>query len=841
MRKHAGHHALRTSSRIGQAILRWVVAVTLAAVTFVVRVDAAQAPVTKLSPIAAVPTVEAAASRALMDRYCVTCHNARLKTAGIVLEKDLANPADVGGNTDLWEKVARKMRSRTMPPMTTTRRPAAEEYTQFTKWVEDALDRHAAAHPNPGRRIVHRLNRAEYANTIRDLLGVEVDARAYLPPDDSGYGFDNIADVLSVSPGLLERYMLAAGKIGRLALGDPTIKPSIATYRVPTLLAQDDRTSEDLPFGSRGGLAVRHHFPVDGEYVIKVRLQRTYTELIRGLAEPHLLDVRLDRGLVKFFPVGAPPGSTPTEIQEHLRNGDANLEARVTVRAGVSSIGAAFVREAKVAEGVFQPRAPLASFEHSGKADTIASVDSIQVIGPYHGVRPVESLSRKRMFVCTPTSTDAAAERACARQIIGTLARRAYRRSVGVGDVDALLSVYDKGRAQGGFEEGIEWALERVLVSPDFLFRVEHDPSTARPGTPFRVSDIELASRLSFFLWSSIPDDALRDAAEAGQLSTSAAVTKQVARMLADPRSSALIGNFAGQWLYLRNVRGHAPDPNLFPDFDDNLREAFSRETELFFESQLRDDRPVIDLLRATYTFVNERLARHYGIAGVYGSHFRRIAQPDDRRAGLLGQGSILTVTSYAHRTSPVVRGKWLLENLLGAPPPPPPPNVPALPENEEGQAPATVRERLEAHRKNPVCAACHARMDPLGFALENFDAIGRWRDADDTGKRVDASGTLPDGTSFQGPAEFRKALLGKEEDFVSTVVEKLLTYALGRGLESYDMPVVRSITRASAASGHRWSAIMAGIANSVPFTMRAVPANSSGPAASAAGKVAQR
>jgi mono/diheme cytochrome c family protein len=813
---------------------------TLAA-SSVAPVEAGQVPAVTIASTAASASADPRVARDLLDRYCVTCHNARLKTASIVLERDVVDAANVGGHTDLWEKVARKMRSRTMPPMTTTRRPTPTEYAQFTTWLESALDRHAAAHPNPGRRIVHRLNRAEYANAVRDLIGVEVDARAYLPPDDSGYGFDNIADVLSVSPGLLERYMLAAGKIGRLALGDPTVKPTIETYRVPTLLAQDDRTSEDLPFGSRGGLAVRHHFPIDGEYLIKVRLQRTYTELIRGLAEPHTLEVRLDRGLVKSFSVGAPAGSTPTEIQEHLRNGDANLEVRVTVKAGASGVGAAFVKEAKVAEGVFQPRSPLASFEHSGKFDTPAAVDAIQIVGPYNGVRPVQSESRRRILVCTPKTADAASERTCARQIIAGLARRAYRRPVRASDVNPLLSVYDKGRAHGSFEEGVEWALERVLVSPDFLFRVERDTVKAAPGTPFRVSDIELASRLSFFLWSSIPDDALLDAAEAGQLSSSAGLSRQVARMLADSRSSALIANFAGQWLYLRNVRGHAPDPNLFPDFDDNLREAFSRETELFFESQLRNDRPVIDLLRADYTFVNERLARHYGMPGIYGSHFRRVTQPDNRRAGLLGQGSILTVTSYAHRTSPVVRGKWLLENLLGAPPPPPPPNVPALPENEEGQAPTSVRERMEAHRKNPVCAACHARMDPLGFALENFDAIGRWRDADETGKRVDSSGTLPDGTTFTGPAAFRNALLEKEEDFVNTVIEKLLTYALGRGLESYDMPVVRSIARVSAPSGHRWSAIMAGIANSVPFTMRAVPVNNPDAVAPEPGKVAQR
>ncbi len=780
---------------------------------------------------------DAATARALLDRYCVSCHNARLKTASLVLESAAVDTAQVGRDTDVWEKVARKMRSMTMPPSTTPRRPAAAEYVQFTGWLEGALDQHAAAHPNPGRRIVHRLNRAEYANAVRDLLGVDVDARVYLPPDDSGYGFDNIADVLSVSPGLLERYVLAAGKIGRIALGDPAVKPSMATYRVPGLLAQDDRTSEDLPFGSRGGLAVGHHFPVDGEYVIKVRLQRTYIDMIRGMAEPHALELRLDRGLVKRFTVGAPAGSTPAQIQEFVRSGDAQLEARIAVKAGPAVVGAAFVKEAKVAEGVYLPKPPLASFEYSGKLDTEPAVDGIQIIGPHQGVRPTASASRQRILVCTPRDQSAAAARTCARTVIAGLAHRAYRRPVTAADVTALLAVYDQGYTRGGFEEGIEWAVERLLVAPDFLFRIERDPAGAKPGVPFRVSDVELASRLSFFLWSSIPDEPLLAAAEAGRLSSRDGLMAQVRRMLADPRSNALITNFAGQWLYLRNVRGHAPDPNLFPDFDDNLREAFSRETELFFESQLRDDRPVIDLLRADYTFVNERLARHYGIPGVYGSHFRRVTQTDDNRVGLLGQGSILTVTSYAHRTSPVVRGKWLLENLLGAPPPPPPPNVPALKDEGEGGKPASVRERMEQHRRNPVCATCHSRMDPLGFALENFDAIGRWRATDETGKPVDTSGTLPDGTAFKGPAEFRRALLANERDFVNTVTEKLLTYALGRGLESYDMPIVRAIARGAAAGGARWSALIEGIVTSVPFTMRTVMSDA--PAAPAV-KVAQ-
>jgi mono/diheme cytochrome c family protein len=770
-------------------------------------------------------TVPDASGRPLLDRYCVTCHNARLKTAGLVLDRDALDVANVGSAIEVWEKVARKMRSQAMPPVG-ARRPQPAEYEAFSTWLEGALDSVAAAHPNPGRSTVHRLNRAEYANAVRDLLGVEIDARAYLPPDDSGYGFDNVADVLSVSPGLLERYLLAAGKVARLAVADPSIKPAIATYRVPPLFAQNDRASEDLPFGSRGGLAVRHHFPVDGRYVFKVRLQRTYSEIIRGMTSPSTLELRLDRELVRSFTVGARAGAPAADIQEQSRNGDANLEVQLDVNAGVALVGVAFVKQPKVAEGVFEPNPPLASFEYSGKSDTDPAIDTIQIVGPYDGTRPRNSATRDRVFVCTPPAGEsqagAARNRDCARRILTGLARRAYRRPVSEADVRALLAVFDKGGAEGGFETGISWAIERILVAPDFLFRIERDPAGAKPGVPFRISDEELASRLSFFLWSSIPDDELLDAATRGSLSQPAVLSAQLRRMLADSRSQALIDNFAGRWLYLRNVRAHAPDPNLFADFDDNLRDAFTRETELFLASQIREDRGVVDLLRADYTFVNERLARHYGIPGVYGSHFRRVTLPDDRRAGLLGQGSVLTVTSYAHRTSPVLRGRWVLENLLGAPPPPPPADIPALKENGEGGAsPTSVRERLEAHRANPTCASCHARMDPLGFALENFDAIGRWRDTDESGKVVDASGVLPDGTAFRGPAEFRRALLSRQREFVGTLTEKLLTYALGRGLEPYDMPAVRAIVRRSAQDDYRWSAIVAAIADSVPFRMR--------------------
>jgi len=778
--------------------------------------------------------------RALLDKYCVSCHNGRLKTAGLVLDRDAADVGNVAARGELWEKVLRKVRTQAMPP-TGSRRPSPAEYAALTTSLEQALDSAAAAHPNPGRPTAHRLNRAEYALAIRDLLGVDVDVRSMLPADDSGYGFDNVADVLSVSPGLLERYMLAAGKVGRVAVGDPTIPVATATYRVPPLSAQTDRMSEDLPFASRGGLSVRHTFPLDGEYVVKVRLQRTYTELIRGMADPHQLEVRVNRRLVKQFDVGGLASRPPADVLKYLQRADEGLEVRFAAKAGGALVAADFVKEPKLAEGIYVPSPPLASFEFSGKTDSEAAIDSIQITGPYNGARPDASPSRRNIFVCqpeTPASEDGpasakaaarprrsspetqASEDGCARRIVSTLARRAYRRPVRPEEVDALLRLYEQGRAEGGFDNGIEWVIERVLVAPDFLFRIEPEPANARPGTPYRISDLALASRLSFFLWSSIPDDELLGLAERGRLHEPSTLDAQVRRMLADDRAGALIANFAGQWLYLRNLRGHAPDPDLFVDFDDNLREAFQRETELFLQSQLRDDRSVIDLLRANYTFVNERLARHYGISGIYGSHFRRVVLPDDRRAGLLGQGSILTVTSYAHRTSPVVRGKWLLENLLGAPPPPPPANVPALKENNEGGRPTSVRERLEEHRKNPVCASCHSRMDPLGFALENFDAIGRWRSVDESGKPVDASGVLPDGTKFDGPAEFRRVLLTHHDEFVSTLTEKLLTYALGRGLESYDMPAVRAILRQAKADDDRWSSLIRGIVASVPFQM---------------------
>ena len=786
-------------------------------------------PAAKQEPVNPSP---ASQQRALLNRYCVTCHNERLKTAGLLLDK--MDVEQVSTGAEAWEKVVRKLRTEAMPPAGVPR-PDKTGYDSFATYLETALDRAAAAKPNPGRPAgVHRLNRAEYSNAIRDLLALDIDATALLPADDSGYGFDNIGDVLSVSPTLLERYMAAAGKISRLSIGDRTARPITVKYDVQPLIIQDDHMSENLPFGSRGGMAIRHHFPLDGEYLIKVSLVRNGNNDIRGLAEPHQLDVRLDGSRIKLFTVGgerkgktwanlySDGGLPDPEQQIYQLTADAALEVRFPAKAGTRLVQVAFLKEAFQPEGVLGPL-PVPDFSNFKAGDP--GVASVAVGGPYDAGGPGETSSRGKIFVCRPSggrdSARSTAEDTCAKKILSTLARRAYRRPVTDGDVQILLSFYKAGRSKGGFETGIEMALQRILVDPEFLFRIERDPANLAPGAAHRISDLELASRLSFFLWSSIPDDALLDLAERGKLKDPAVLEQQVRRMLADARSKALVDNFAGQWLYLRNMRLVAPDGEEFPDFDENLREAFRRETELFFESILREDRSVLDLLRANYTFVNERLARHYGIPNVYGSRFRRVTLPNETRMGLVGQGSILTVTSYPNRTSPTLRGKWVLETILGAPLPPPPPDVPSLQENKDVQR-LTMRQRLEQHRTNPACGGCHNRMDPLGFALENFDAIGKWRTTSgDANTPIDVSAALPDGAKFQGAAELRKILLSHSEEFAMTITEKLLTYALGRGVEYYDAPAVRRITREAARSDYRWSALILGIVKSAPFQMR--------------------
>ncbi len=784
-------------------------------------------------PSAAVVRPAPPADGALIARYCVTCHNERLKTAGLVLDPVAA--ADPGRQAPVWERVVRKLRTGAMPPAGSPR-PSPDTVAAFAARVEGLLDRAAAARPDPGRPAVHRLNRAEYANAVRDLLAVEIDARAVLPADDADeQGFDNIADVLSVSPALLDRYMAAARKVSRQALGRPAAGATTQTYDVPRLLVQDGRMSDDLPFGSRGGVAVRHTFPVDGEYSIKIKLQTNLYDYIRGLGRRHQLEVRIDGARVARFTVGGEDKGTPApasfagaifgspEWEKYAHDADAALEARFAAKAGTRSVGVAFVGEPSLArEGVLQPRQvsyPLAIDEMQ---DGDPGVERVTLGGPFTSTGSGDTPSRRRVLSCTPAS--AMAERECARTIVAALARRAFRRPVVDADVEGLLAFFERGRRDGGFEAGIQLVLERLLVDPEFLFRIERDPAATAPGGAYPISDLELAARLSFFLWSSIPDDELLGVATQGRLRQPGVLDRQLRRLLADARSRhALVDNFAGQWLELRNVREHMADPDTFADFDENLRDAMRREMELFLDSQLAADHRVTDLLDTDYTFLNERLARHYGVPGIYGERFRRVtlAPAQASRRGLLGKAGLLTVTSYPNRTSPVLRGKWVLANLLGAPPPPPPPNVPSLRDTDASGRVVSVRERLEEHRRNPVCSTCHARMDPIGFALENFDATGRWRQTAEGGSRIDASGVLGDGSAFEGPDGLRAVLLARRDQFVVTLTEKLLSYAVGRRLEPADQPAVRAIVRAAAPDGYRWSSIVRGIVHSVPFQMR--------------------
>ena len=776
-------------------------------------------------PPASVESAGPLQHRAVLDRYCVTCHNERLRTAGLSLEKiDVARAAD---SPEVWEKVVSRLRSGAMPPQGMPR-PPQPNLDGFAAYLETTLDRAAAGRPNPGRPALRRLTRTEYRNAIRDLLAVEIDAGSALPADDSRFGFDNIGSVLTLSPLLAERYLAVARQVRGLALGDTTTGPALELYEASTHLVQDDRAGEDVPFGSRGGLAVRHHFPADGEYVFKVRLQRNSRDYIRGMQAPHDLDVRLDGRAVRRFTIGgerrgrsagmfstASMGDVAQEQYE--RRADEILDVRQRVDAGTHLVSAAFISDGSVPEAPLQPRMTMYDFsQYKGGEPGVATLG---IDGPYNATGIGATASREKILVCRPAGV--AQEEPCATTILATLAHRAYRRPVTDEDVQALVAFYRTGRRDGGFEGGIGLALERMLAGPEFLFRIERDPSHVAPGTAYRLGDVDLASRLSFFLWSSIPDDELLNLAERGRLKDAAVLARQVRRMLADPRASALVTSFAAQWLHLRNLDSAAPDLERFPYFDENLRQAFRTETELFFESVLREDRGVLDLLAADYTFVNERLARHYGIPGVYGSHFRRVRLADANRGGLLGHGSILTVTSYSNRTSPVVRGKWILDNILGTPPPPPPPNVPALNARDQQGKVLSMRAQMEQHRSNPVCASCHRVMDPLGFALENFDGIGRWRTTD-ASEPIDPSGATPDGTAFRGPAGLRQVLLDtRREQFVSTVTDRLLTYALGRGLEYDDAPVIRRIVREAAPGGYTLSSLLLGIARSTPFQMR--------------------
>jgi len=788
----------------------------------------AAAPVPPAAPPAA------SAQRALITRYCIGCHNERTKSGNLAL--DAIDVEDVAAQPQVWEKVIRKVGAGLMPPAGRPR-PDEAAQDQFVAWLSSELQRSFDTHPNPGRtQTFHRLNRTEYHNAIRDLLAIDVEVADLLPADDSSYGFDNIAGVLKLPQSLIERYLAAAKTIARLAVGGAPPAIGGATYRLQPDFQQHDRVG-DLPIGTRGGTLVRHFFPQDAEYEFKVELAGAAT-----IREEHQLELAIDGQQINVFTL-APRGSRPGAYAPDV---DGKLEITVPVTGGPHDVGVAFYRKpAVLAEGVREPfQNPRIQGGEGGLGGGLPVVTSLTIVGPHNANGPGDTPSRRRLFSCRPSAP--AQEAACAKKIVEQLAQRAYRGFTTPADIDALMPFYADGRKEGGsFDHGIELVVRRVLVDPSFLFRVETDPSASAAAQPaslsaaahtaapavYRISDIELASRLSFFLWSSIPDDELLSAARQGRLKDPAVLDRQVTRMIADPRSSALTENFAGQWLLVRNIATVRPGDPFSLTFDETLRESMQKETELFFDAIIRENHPVPELITADFTFVNERLATHYGMAGVQGSHFRRVELPADSvRRGILGQGSILTVTSHAIRTSPVLRGKWILNNILGNPPPDPPANVPALPDQRTQAKVKTIRERMSQHRANPVCASCHNMIDPAGFALENFDAIGRWRSVDESFNPIDASGALPDGTKFNGVAELRSALVRKPARFVNTVTEKLLTYALGRGLEYYDMPAVRRIVKDAAADQYRFKSIVLGVVRSYPFTMR-----STEPAASAA------
>jgi mono/diheme cytochrome c family protein len=756
----------------------------------------------------------ASSPKALVTRYCVTCHNDRAKTGGLSLQQIDFNNVPEAAET--WEKVVRKLRGGMMPPLGAPR-PEQAAIEGLVSFAETSIDRAAVAAPNPGRSPLHRLNRAEYANAIRDLLALDIDATAFLPADDEANGFDNIADVLKVSPSLLEQYLTTSRKVAALAVGDPATLPASAVYRVPPDRAQADHV-EGLPLGTRGGIVIHHNFPLDADYDFRVNLLQNIVGYVPGLEWPHQLEISIDGERVFAAPVGGDADNklSDTNLAAAKEALDQRLKTRIHVKAGPRVVAVAFIRK-NSAESV-EPLQPFTRDLDMQNMNGIPLIEHVQIAGPFNQAGPGDTPSRRKIFVCRPSAPRE--EAACAKSILSTLARRAYRRPIDT-EIDTLLSFYEAGRKKGSFDSGIENALRFILTSPKFLFRDEPDPANVAPGSVYAISDLELASRLSFFLWSSVPDDQLLTLASQHKLREPAVLERQVKRMLADPKSKSLVDNFAAQWLFVRNLQSVLPDTQSFPNFDDNLRQAFRQETGLFFDSVLREDRNVLDLLTADYTFVNERLARHYGIPDVYGSRFRRVTLADDNRRGLLGEGTVLSVTSYPNRTSPVLRGKWILENILGTPPPPPPPNVPTLKENGEGGKVMSVRERLEEHRKVPACATCHRVMDPLGFSLENFDATGAWRTKEAPGVAVDATGQLADGTPVDGPVALRKALLKHPEQFVRTITEKLLTYGLGRGLEYYDMPVVRAIARDAARQNNRFSALILGIVKSTPFQMK--------------------
>lgn len=748
--------------------------------------------------------------KAAVGRYCLDCHDGDVKKGDLDLGGILSD--DLQKHSVEWERVVRRLAARQMPPVGKDR-PAERELERLVATLASSLDQVAAKNPDPGRPgAFHRLNRTEYRNAIRDLLGVEIDAATLLPKDDASHGFDNMTGV-DLSPTLLNRYLSAAEKIGRIAVGAPIPRPTGETYRLKPDLTQEEHVA-GLPLGTRGGALIRHTFPRDGEYEIQIRLTRDRNEVVEGLHEIHELEVLLDRGIAARFQVGPPKGDRDFEKV------DAHLKARIAVTAGLHEVGVTFIKNpsslVETQRDPFQARYNMHRHPRLSPA-----IYQVSVTGPYESQEAGPAAGRSKVFTSRPKHPGE--ERACAERILSDFVRRAYRRPVVAADLVKPLRFYSEARETVGFEAAIGSAISAVLVSPEFLFRIERDPVDLPPATVHRISDVELASRLSFFLWSSIPDEELLAAAERGDLHRPKVLEKQVRRMLADPRSGSLVENFAAQWLHLRNLDSFTPDLRLFPDFDDNLRQAFRRETELHFEALLREDRAVLDLIRCDHTFLNERLAKHYGIPHVHGSRFRRVdLGPGSQRGGLLRQGSVLTVTSYATRTSPVLRGHWVLGNLLGTPPPPPPANIPNLKENTVSET-LPMRARLSAHRANAACASCHDLMDPVGFALENFDAIGRWR-LSESGLPIDASGGLPDGSRFTGVTGLEDALLEHPDLFIGTVTEKLLTFALGRGIREQDAAAIRRIVRDARREGNRFSSIVVGIVQSTPFTHRRTP-----------------
>ena len=757
----------------------------------------------------------------MLLQYCSGCHNDKMKTAGMsVLPLDAA---DLGAHNLTWEKILRRVSLGEMPPRG-MKRPSKEQLADFTHWLEESLDKMGAAAPNPGRATLRRMNRAEYANAVRDLLALDVDMAKDLPVDDTGYGFDNIADILTVSPTLMDRYMNTAGKIARLSTGQTSSRVITTDYKLTKDLfenafgvpAYNERASDDLPLDSRGGGAFKFYAPHDATYAIQIYLNSgTQTE---------------------------------NEIDAYNR-----YEVKVPLKAGLRTIGASFRKQLALDENLLPktttgPRPvkpsgpatqlPMDVWVDGARVQTLSvpsyangpgmqqnfylrDVMQLSVAGPYDVTGPGDTPSRRKIFICRPSAP--AQENACATRILTALTRAAYRRPVTGADIKPLMKLYAEGRKDSDFEHGISAALEAILVSPSFLFMREGDPAGAKPGTVHRITDLELATRLSFFLWSSIPDEQLLQAAERRQLSRPAVLKQQIARMLNDPRAKALTTNFAGQWLYLRKLEHQRPDRRVFPNFDQRLRSAMLTETEMFFDGVVKENHSVVDFLDADYTYLNQRLAEHYGVPGIYGTTFRKVQLgPAKRHGGLLNQAASLTVTSYNNRTSVVLRGKWILENILAAPPPPPPPDIPALSQVKNGKT-MTVREQMAAHATNAVCASCHTKMDPFGFSLENYDAIGAWRDTD-AGKLLDVSAVLPDGTKFDGPAGLQNVLLSRKEQFVEAFTERLMTYALGRGIEAYDMPAVRIVRDSAAKDDNRMQSIILAIVQSTPFVMRRTP-----------------